>query len=85
MAQHTPAPWSFGPLKHNRQPIHGPDNLRVATVFIDRRGNSGVVQGDGLANARLIAASPVMLDYVRRCASNCAEANDILRQVEGER
>jgi hypothetical protein len=36
------------------------------------------------ANARLIAAAPDLLDYVRRCASNDHEANDLLKRVEGQ-
>ena len=80
MAPHTPGPWS---LWTQTDPDISEPSAHVALVshiFVVGSGNLGKPHAD----ARLIAAAPDLLAYVRRCASNCAEANDLLKRVEGQ-
>jgi hypothetical protein len=90
MAQHTPGPWLYRPLKHDDWGwVRTQDGTLVAVArnspvtdaeqTAHRRNRTDPYEG----NARLIAAAPDLLSYVRRCASNDHEANELLKKVEG--
>ena len=57
---HTPGPWSV-----EGSYVHGPDGKRFLAVASD---------GEGQANARLIASSPELLEALAGCADALREA-----------
>lgn len=70
-AQHTPGPWTVGDENgHNANFVFGPDGL-VCSVFgiAIHRHIDDLTQRDasGLANARLIAAAPELLEALELC------------------
>lgn len=74
MASHSLAPWTIQGafiIAANGQP--------VCEVLYTVPGNGAVFDAD----RNLIVTAPALLDYVRRCASNDAEANELLKQAEG--
>lgn len=74
---HTPGPWLINPEKAWIE-IPNADAPICAMLWPTRLRD----EDETRANARLIAAAPDLLDYVRRCASNCAEADALLKRVE---
>ena len=86
MAQHTPGPWFLeGKWTPGLGRLGGwvSSNPPAGSPVFELRPVVGD-QETIIANARLIAAAPDLLAYVRRCASNCAEANELLKRVEGQ-
>lgn len=83
--QHTSAPWVFGKTSEDRRLIlGGPSRRYVATVTIHQipRHMGLWEEGEREANARLIAASPTMFDYVQsRADAGCPEATKILEAI----
>ncbi|MDG2570869.1 hypothetical protein P7L87_25290 [Vibrio parahaemolyticus] len=62
-----------------------PREYRGAICMVtDAEHIGGITRHEAEASARAIALVPEMVDYVRRCASNCAEANELLKRVEGQ-
>lgn len=61
-AQHTPGPWTAErDLPHNRMPrVHGGDRSLICEC-----GNMGTEQDQWEANARLIAATPELLEALQ--------------------
>lgn len=68
MSAHTPGPWRVGPdfMREERVPILSD----LAAKATPRRWIVAHTDNDsqGLADARLIAAAPDLLDALRRCA-----------------
>lgn len=64
MGMHTPGPWSTKPriFSVDNHDILAGDDEWIAKVF-------HVSDGEGKANARLIAAAPEMLDDLKACVS----------------
>ena len=59
--EHTPGPWSYSPESPNR--VTGPRGETVAATYGGMVGDK-----EQLANARLIASAPTMLEYLTRRA-----------------
>jgi hypothetical protein len=76
MSAHTPGPWTAGDKSHvvdldgwhvNCFPVSG-QGLAIAGVWGgDSRRRLALMLDTGRANARLIAAAPVMYDALREC------------------
>ena len=85
MNKHTPGPWTVN-IPNNRETairgIHGGDYV-IADIL-----NDGYEDDEQEANARLIAASPDMLEALRRVANlneNAGEIGDgMLRTIVAE-
>ncbi len=78
---HTPAPWTIIDGHQNRG-IYGPDGDCVAEVhwWIMEHAE------EAKANARLIAASPTMHQYIaQRAAAGDGEALDIMEAINASR
>jgi hypothetical protein len=86
--KHTPGPWEIFDNDARYPGIDSASNAFSVVCFGDDDepdyGVQGQTREEAYANARLIAEAPTMLDYITRCASNCAEANAILQRVKGE-
>ena len=84
MNQPSPAPWSIGSEYDNsRDEIEDAEGRTIATVWT-RRACSGAYARPqfkdctiGKANARLIAASPVMKDSLKRLADASAAVGNM--------
>lgn len=76
-AKHTPGPWQVaGPSAKGYLVVQGAKGNGVALILMD--------SDDEEADARLIAAAPLMYDYIASSASNgCAEAKKILEAIHG--
>jgi hypothetical protein len=59
---HTPGPWNFAQLEHGRYSIYRNGPLAYC--------GDAAVPGDGLDNARLIAAAPDLLDALQALVSS---------------
>lgn len=80
-AAHTPGPWAvtskYGDIKDevaaSGRAVATVWTRRFATKVDDKRGTRSIIEPDaeGEANARLIAASPVLLNACRLAASLC--------------
>jgi hypothetical protein len=85
MSKHTPAPWvlKIRPAEHN-------DNVTVAEIEVNGKYRGGIarlqsaehIYGIGkdelIANARLIAAAPDMLEALKLCANFIANTESEL-------
>lgn len=72
MSEHTPGPWRIGgtkDLKHGRGREIAADAARIGIVY-------GVIDPDVIANARLIAAAPELLEACRDAASKIDDCLD---------
>lgn len=74
MSKHTPGPW--------RCRGAGAEVLGNSRIVATMAWCSGMGEEDS-ANARLIAAAPIMYKYIASSASNgCAEARHILDMID---
>ena len=64
MNKHTPGTWTQAP--HSPTDIVVDGNTMVATA---REGLNGITRDQAIANARLIAAAPLMLEALQQIAS----------------
>lgn len=62
MSKHTPGPWHHTTMLHGVQGIYGPDRYMVADA-----GNTRRSVAEQVANARLIAAAPELLEALQEC------------------
>lgn len=76
MSQHTPGPWTVAPVPSNEMwrcfTLTAPSGLEVGQVNL-HRPIYGKVGDFSLANARLIAAAPAMLEALRDTTDSLAE------------
>lgn len=91
---HTPGPWAAAaaPSGIVGWPVVGPNGRMICDVsIINRCGNAPLDQFSAYydeceANARLIAASPTMFDYIaRRAAAGDSDAAAILEKIHATR
>lgn len=75
-AKHTPGSWSLGDLDHNGQRVVRAEHIEVATCWHHCVGG---LEAQMEANARLIAASPDLLealDWLVGCLGDGSLQND---------
>jgi hypothetical protein len=73
MSDYTPGPWGWtydGSSTYSVGRAEDPQGFRVACIY-DRRDDRG------MANARLIAAAPDLLEMLQRCAELLDDYSDI--------
>ena len=79
MTAHTPGPWAFleaeDDLADRIGPwtIGGPKLDDIAEVYSDENATVGIVRDEAIANARLIAAAPDLLEALQEAADIMAE------------
>lgn len=87
MSEHTPGPWRVD-VAESSAPGMGSDVVRVDVMKGEQR-IAGVTVRPGsraLSNARLIAASPTMYEYVaRRAEGGDADARAIVEAIHASR
>jgi hypothetical protein len=81
VSAHTPGPWGYSDAGANfhaytQSDVHtfgihgprwdGPQNSWLADCYSGRIGSDGISRDEALANARLIAAAPAMLEALER-------------------
>lgn len=75
--KHTPAPWTVNP-KAKTNIRHG--NLTIANCSSTHDGSRAEEE---IANAKLIALSPIMFEYlVKKADDGCEEAKNILSTLD---
>ena len=76
--KYTPGPWNYNELSPNR--VMGPDNQVVAATY------GGFVGSDEQAsNTRIVAAAPVLYEYVlRRASKGDPDAKSLLATIDGD-
>lgn len=86
MTKHTPGPWSFKPTGDHKRIVigeglvEGPNGYDVAEVYSDDCDYE-----EALANARLTAAAPDLLDIAKRWAALDGGAWDVQRHAAEKR
>ena len=93
MSEHTPGPWTAAPCSRAGYWIAVDKHPFSVVATLDEEGRYGAIEGDNAeANARLIAAAPVMLDALKRIketrvflgAIAQGMMDDAIAQAEGE-
>lgn len=93
MSKHTPGPWSVAETRHKYDTvIRGPKGEPIALALI-----AGYTKQEGAANARLIAAAPDLLRYLKEArrtlemwkdvapaVSLCADIDAAIARATGE-
>jgi hypothetical protein len=71
MSEHTPGPWTCEPNDSHQFDIRG-DYWEVATAhgFCGANGGPPTSMTESIANARLIAAAPDLLDAIKQIVSD---------------
>jgi len=77
-AKHTPGPWAVGNARKHSRWIDAPEWDRLAKV-ITRMDGADKECDDGLANARLIAAAPELLDALQALRGACVDEGWLLK------
>ncbi len=92
MSEHTNGPWlQGGPTGHAADHVFGPDGQNaVAQVYgipkhttVEEASLAGDQWREGLANARLIAAAPELLETLRAIVAECEthSASELARTI----
>lgn len=94
---HTPGPWIAQASKHGEYPhVYRPERIdkdglkywaeRICVVYPSDADDDRVHHPVASANARLIAASPIMYEYIRsRAQAGDERACEILESVDAAR
>lgn len=78
MSKHTPGPWSRDNIETKNQYVLSPNGYVVATI-----NQTNAYQKSHAANADLIAAAPLMYDYINRQAKQGdKEALNIIKTLD---
>lgn len=84
IARSTPGPWTVG-VEPTLNTIRIRDNdldvLPIATLFYSDGGKPRYQRDEAIANARLIAAAPDLLDFAAECARADSDCGPSIREA----
>jgi hypothetical protein len=89
-APHTPGPWKYFTPTYGKPTVRTADEKRSICQLSTSRPNRytenpGRTREEAIADARLIAAAPDLLELARQYASESAECDGTGRWVENDR
>ena len=87
MSKHSPGPWTIGKVSHknqhvdidslNHDPFVGCDEWRTMARTYGTEGEEEIGSIVMLANARLIAAAPELLEALQSVLDNCLDSEGL--------